>query len=123
MRRIRVRILALIYTPLIVAMTYHGIWNMTQQGETWWINNLELLPLYLRYITGSAEILIVIGLLIKPTRQISCLLGAMIMIGAVIIQLPNGYSYKYEGFEPAFVYACLFIYCFVNERKLLKENC
>jgi hypothetical protein len=86
--------MVLILTPLLISMLYHGTWNLSNVGETWWQNNISSLPQNFRYVTGASEPIVFFGLLSNRYRKYACILGACLMLGAFIVQLPNGYSYK-----------------------------
>jgi uncharacterized membrane protein YphA (DoxX/SURF4 family) len=95
--------------PLFIGMLYHGIWNITGAGGEWWLQHLNYLPLWLRYIVGPNEILIALALLSSRFRFPACLLGSAIMLTACLLHLNQGFSYKYGGFEVPFLYLCLFL--------------
>lgn len=103
-------------------MFYHGTWNFSQTGLVWWQENLTLIPIELRFLTGLVEIIVAPLIFSKKFSNFACILGALTMFTALIIQIPNGYSYKYNGFEVALNYLLIFIYILLNNESFLKEK-
>lgn len=91
---------------LIVAFLYHGVWNLGEEGLLWWQSqegNLPF-PIWSRQPVGFMEIILALWLawgryLVLPLLGVSA-----IMLGAILSNFPNGYSYKNLGIEVPLAY-------------------
>jgi uncharacterized membrane protein YphA (DoxX/SURF4 family) len=94
---------------LAFAFIYHGIWNLTGAGEAFWNSGAVLFPEWMRYPVGWGEIILAIGLLVPFAERLSALLLAALMIGAILSNFSNGYSYKDLGIEVPVAYTVMLL--------------
>lgn len=109
--------MVLILIPILIAMSYHGFWNLSEAGSLWWENNLTQFSNEFRIFTGVLELIIFASLFNRFSRKYACFIGFSVMLSATIIQLNNGYSYKFGGFEVPLTYSFMFLYLFIKSRK------
>lgn len=84
-------------------MAYHGAWNFSAAGQAWWKNEATY-SAWLSYPTGFLEIACAFSYFFKIRERIASVIVMVLMSGAVIEHLKNGYSYKQNGFEVALAY-------------------
>ena len=92
---------------LSAAFIFHGIWNIGPEGQTFWNSSQVIYPQFLRMPVGLLEIILGLSLWSTKLRSISALGIALMMIGAILNNLPQGYSYKNLGVEVPIVYLAI----------------
>jgi uncharacterized membrane protein YphA (DoxX/SURF4 family) len=94
---------------LAFAFVYHGIWNLGDVGAEFWAQPNMLFPGWFRWPVGVVEC--VAGLLLLHPRADRAasfvLLG--VMVGAILSNFHQGYSYKNLGVEVPIAYAVMLL--------------
>lgn len=97
----------LVRWALAIPMAYHGLWNLSAEGATWWASDSGL-PTELRFAVGLGELAASLSLASGVLSRLAALALIPLMLGA-IFQHADHYSFKVGGFETPLVYAMLAI--------------
>ena len=89
---------------LVVPFVYHGLWNLGAEGGAWWVAKSGLPPA-LRFAVGFGELCAALGIAIRVLHRAAAAVMCVIMLGAVQVHAPQGFSFKTVGCETPFVYA------------------
>lgn len=95
----------LVRWALAIPMAYHGLWNLSAEGATWWANDSGL-PAELRFAVGLGELAASLSLASGVLSRLAALALIPLMLGA-IFQHAEHYSFKVGGFETPLAYAML----------------
>lgn len=91
---------------LVIPFAYHGAWNLGAEGGVWWAAHSGLPPA-LRFAVGVGEICAALGIAARILHRVAAAIMAIIMLGAVQVHAPQGFSFKTVGCETPLVYALL----------------
>ncbi len=91
---------------LVIPFAYHGAWNLGAQGGAWWSEHSGLPPA-LRFAVGLGELCASLGIALRVLHRVAASMMAVIMLAAVQVHAPQGFSFKTVGCETPFVYALL----------------
>lgn len=111
----------LLKVAVAISFLSHGRWNLSNAGLQWWKESCRF-PLWFRPYIGALEILIAIFLFIPVLDFYAAILGAGLMVGAIVETYRNGYSAKNHGFELGLTYLLILLYVAVACRPILASS-
>jgi|GEM_PF-6978699 len=91
---------------LVIPLAFHGVWNLSADGQTWWKTEARFQS-WLSYPVGFIEIACSLAILFKIKDRIASAIVLVIMSGAVMEHLKNGFSFKQNGFETPLIYGLI----------------
>ena len=104
-------------------MLVHGVWNLSPEGVSWWKNTFKD-AYFLCYGVGVVEIIAGFGITLGFYRKQFAAILAILMTGALLSHLDQGYSFKNNGYETPLAYllislAILFEKVVIHEKEKL----
>ena len=94
--------LRLMELSIQLPMLYHGHWNLFT-GKNWWIQTYGNLA-FARYFVGVVELILPFLIAFNILKKPSLFVFIILMIGAIGVHYPFGYSFKSNGFETPLAY-------------------
>lgn len=88
---------------IAVSFVYHGIWNLSPRGETWWTQEAHF-PFIFRIPVGLIELALAALLWSPKLTRAAGLVICALMAGAIFEHFPQGYSFKTNGVETPLAY-------------------
>lgn|GEM_PF-4606974 len=101
----------------MVAFLYHGVWNLGEEAKLFWLSSKVPYPEWMRWPVGVGECVFALGLISKRTEKLASLGLMLLMVGAVISNFSNGYSYKHLGIEVPIAYLTMLYFIYQSSNK------
>ena len=106
----------LLHSSLSIPCIYHGIWNLSKAGDTWW-HAASGLPPALRFLVGAGEVAAAVGIWSGAGRRLAATGLAVIFLGAIPQHMAAGFSFKHGGYETPLAYLLLSIFIALRRRR------
>ncbi len=94
--------LRLLELSIQIPMLYHGYWNLFT-GEAWWRETYGEMA-FARYIVGLTELILPFLIALNILKKPALFVFIILMVGAIGVHFPFGYSFKQNGYETPLVY-------------------